>query len=124
MLSCYWEFVEQQRWQEYKEKNGLTNTISGSTGAADETPSYTTEEQAYLKENWRDEYHFLLENGLHIHKEVDRAEGRSILRAFKDENNSHNDSEDDEDVFQGHQADYNFSPSQLDWIEKYCGDHD
>lgn len=60
-LSCSWDSVEQQKWQEFKEKNSLTNPISGSAGAADGTPPYTDDEKAYLKENWRDEYHFLLE---------------------------------------------------------------
>jgi hypothetical protein len=121
VLSCYWDSVEQQKWQEFKEKNGLTDPVSGSAGVADGSPPYTADEKTYLKENWRDEYHFLLEHGLNIHKEVDRAEGRSILRAFRDEDDVHNNSEDDEFDLEGHQADYNFSHSQLDWIEKHYG---
>lgn len=52
---------------------------------------------------------------------MDRAEGRSILRAFRNEDDVHNSSKDDEDDLQGHQADYSFSHSQLNWIEKHYG---
>ncbi|KAF1997506.1 hypothetical protein P154DRAFT_440960 [Amniculicola lignicola CBS 123094] len=75
MLGCHWDSTEQQKWREFEDKNGLTNPISGLAGAADETPPFMTDEKVYLKENWRDEYYFLLEYSLNIYKEEDRAEG-------------------------------------------------
>jgi hypothetical protein len=121
MLGCYWDSAKQQKWREFQDKNGLTNPISGSAGAADGTSPYTADEKIYLKENWRDEYHFLLEHGLKIYKEEDRAEGRSILRAFRGKDVVGEKSEDDEFGLEGDQADYSFSPSQLIWIEKSFG---
>lgn len=120
-LSCHWDSAEQLKWQEFKAKNSLTNSMSMP---ADENPPYTADEKAYLKENWRDEYHFLRDFGLNIYKEEDRAEGRQILRVFKNKGASNDEGsgdDDDELSLEGHQADYNFSSSQLDWIEKFYG---
>lgn len=129
MLGCRWGYTEQQKWQEFKVSNHPTNPMPRSAGTADKNPPYTDNEKAYIKKNWRSEYHFLLQHGLKIYNEKDRAEGRSILRAFMeedtfeeesdDEDTFKEESEDDEYDLQGHQADYNFSSSQLDWIEKY-----
>jgi hypothetical protein len=85
--------------------------------------SYTAEETASLKENYGSEFHFLLQHGLKIHNEEDREEGRAILRAIMraDDDESDNSEEDfdDESAFEGHQADYNFTHRQLDWIEQH-----
>ncbi|CAO2649753.1 Nn.00g010450.m01.CDS01 [Neocucurbitaria sp. VM-36] len=87
--------------------------------------SYTAEETAFLKKNYGSEFHFLIQHGLKIHVQEDREEGRAILRAVMregemSEEEESDDREDDfdESEFEGHQADYNFTNRQLDWIEK------
>jgi hypothetical protein len=122
MLSCRWDSTERQKWLNFKARNG-----SNSPPIADNDPPYTDAETAFLKKNWRNEFHFLNLHGLKIHRDEDRAEGRSLLRAlmqhdFSDDDDSFSgDDEDDEFDYEGHQADYNFSDGQLDWIEKYYG---
>jgi hypothetical protein len=50
------------------------------------SPPYTEEEKAWLRKNWKNEFHFLASYQLRIYDEDDREEGRTILRAFmKDE---------------------------------------
>lgn len=44
-------------------------------------PLNQTEKQ-YLKDNFRDEYHFLRDHGLRIWKEEDREDGRVVLRMY------------------------------------------
>ena len=43
---------------------------------------HTSEEKAWLKENWKNEFHFLLAYGLKIYNEEYRREGRAILGAL------------------------------------------
>ena len=43
---------------------------------------HTPEEKAWLKENWKDEFHFLRAYQLSIYKEEDRREGRAIQGAM------------------------------------------
>ena len=119
VLGCRWDAAEKRKWQEFKAKNMIST--SGQNAA-----SYTTEEIAFLKKNYGSEFHFLNQYGLKIQSEADREEGRGILRAVMREDDmlsdsSSSDKEDDfdESEFQGHQADYNFTDRQLDWIEKY-----
>lgn len=117
-LKCDWDDVEIRKWWDFKKENGINKPISGSAQPVKENAPYTAEERAYLKDTWRGEYKFLLAHGLNIHKEEDREEGRSILRAMREHEDSDEDSDDDEYEFEGHQADYNFSHRQLDWIER------
>ena len=42
----------------------------------------TKDEKKWLKDNYGGEFHFLRQHELSIYEEGDRAEGRSILRAF------------------------------------------
>jgi hypothetical protein len=123
MISCQWDATQQQRWLDFQAQNGLNNPGSGSESArfATTNPPYTDAEKAFLKENWRNEYDFLIQYGLQIHKEEDRDEGRSILRAIMQEGDSDENIEDDGLEYVGHQADYNFSSDQLDWIEERYG---
>ena len=63
------------------------NANSGaSSGASKQAyigdPPYTVAEKAWLKEHWKDEFHFLQAYQLSIYDEGDRAEGRAIVRAF------------------------------------------
>lgn len=118
VLGCRWETAEKRKWQEFKARNGLFTP-------AQNVASYTVEETAFLKKNFGSEYHFLIQHGLKIHVDEDREEGRAILRAVmrEDEMSEDEESDDkedgfDESEFEGHQADYNFTDRQLDWIEK------
>lgn len=54
------------------------NDTNRDTGSA----PYTSEEKQWLKDNFGDEYHFLLCYGLSIYKEDDREEGRAIARGM------------------------------------------
>lgn len=71
MIGAQMPQKEQMRWQAYKK-------YMAETGA---TP-YTAEEKQWLKEGWKNEYHFLVQHGLSIYKEEDRLEGQSIVRAM------------------------------------------
>ncbi|EFQ91060.1 hypothetical protein CFE70_001445 [Pyrenophora teres f. teres 0-1] len=112
MLGCEWDAIEKLKWEEFKASGGIST--SGPNSA-----SYTAEETAFLKKHYGSEFHFLTQHGLKIHAEKDREEGRAILRTLMREDDlSENEESDDESEFQGHQADYNFTDRQLDWIEK------
>ena len=93
-------------------------------------PPITKPEKKWLKDNYKDEFHFLREQGLSIYKDEDRAEGRLIMRAFMEEDEGDDDDEegnDSGDSFlreleedpMSHVADYAFSAEQLAWIKKY-----
>lgn len=119
VLGCLWDTAEKRKWQEFKARNGLIT--SGHHAAP-----YTPEETTFLKENYGSEFHFLIQYGLKIQVQEDREEGRVILRAIMREDEVSEDEEEDdkeddfdESEFEGHQADYNFTHPQLDWIEKY-----
>ena len=115
MLGFQWDAEEKRKWKEFKARNGLS--IPGQNAA-----SYTAEEKAFLKKNCGSEFHFLTQHGLKIHDEEDREEGRAILRAVMREDDMSSDEEEDfdeESEFEGHQADYNFTDRQLEWIEKH-----
>ncbi|ETN43433.1 uncharacterized protein HMPREF1541_02592 [Cyphellophora europaea CBS 101466] len=77
-------------------------------------------EKAFLKKHYGSELKFLMTQGLSIYKDERREDGRQILRALMQDEDE--DGEDDEEGsefdFTGHQADYNFTHKQLDWIEK------
>lgn len=102
---------------------------------------YTDAEKAWLKKNYKDEYHFLQQNGLSIYKDEDREDGRALARSLmtaddkvsadnegvSDGNNEEEEEDDDADTFlaeleadpTSHVADYHFSEKQLIWIKKY-----
>jgi hypothetical protein len=118
VLGCRWDAAEQIKWQEFKARNELLNSVQDAA-------SYTAEETVFLKKHYGSEFHFLTQHGLNIHVQRDREEGRAILRAVmresetsKDEESDDKEDEFDESEFEGHQADYNFTDRQLDWIEK------
>jgi uncharacterized protein (DUF2225 family) len=81
-------------------------------------------EKVYLKKNWRSEYQFLLKYGFSIYKEEDRAEGRSILRAFRDKDGSKEESGYHGLKLEDYQADQSLSPCQLECIEQCYGNRE
>ena len=114
-------------------------TVKG-TGAAEQASSkvpsqaqgtdgpITQAEKKWLKDNFKDEFHFLRDYQLSIYKEEDRAEGRRIMRALikadQEDKEEDNDSENSflqelEDDPTSHVADYHFSSDELDWIKKH-----
>jgi hypothetical protein len=120
MLGCRWDDAKVRKWQEFKAKNGL------STSSQD-AASYMTEETASLKKNYGSESHFLIQHWLRIHDEEDCEDGRTILRAVmraEDEDFDDQEEEFDEDEFEGHQVDYNFTEPQLAQIEKHYRNSD
>ena len=91
-------------------------------------PPITQAEKKWLKNNYKDEFHFLRNHGLSIYKEDDREEGRLIMRAMmeQDEGDDEKDSDSDNSFLReleedpmSHVADYHFSAKQLDWIKKH-----
>ncbi|KAH6525675.1 hypothetical protein HBI56_072660 [Parastagonospora nodorum] len=113
VLGCEWDAVEQRKWFEFKVENGLLMPRRV-------VAPYTAEENAFLKKHYQSEFHFLMQYGLKVFNEQDREEGRGILRAImrEDEDSEDEESNDEWDP-EGHQADYNFTERQLDWIEKH-----
>ncbi|KAF1913067.1 hypothetical protein BDU57DRAFT_457153, partial [Ampelomyces quisqualis] len=117
MLGCRWDESENRKWQNFKGGNGLVAAVRY-------VAPYSAEEKAFLKKYYGSEWHFLLQHGLRIHKEEDREDGRAILRdIMREDKMSDGEQSDDhengcnESEFEGHQADYNFTHRQLDWIE-------
>lgn len=124
MLGCRWDFIQQRRWHEFKVENAPINSMSESADGGDRNPPYTDDEKVYLKKNWRSEYHFLLKHGFSIYKEEDRAEGRSILRAFRDKDGSEEKSGYHGLRLEDYQADWNLSFCQLECIEQCYGNRE
>lgn len=115
MISQHWESTEEQQWLDYQAHNGPNSTELASAPA---NPPYTDAEKAFLKDKWRGEHHFLRMHGLSTYKDEDREEGRVVLRALMHDDDSDEDFQDDQLNYFGHQADYNLTKEQLDWIEK------
>ncbi|KAK2802348.1 hypothetical protein FQN51_004642 [Onygenales sp. PD_10] len=70
-FSVSWPSSEMERWYAFRTK--------GSNSQAD---TYTEAEKRWLKSHYDGEFHFLQTQGLNIHKDEDREEGRSIVRAM------------------------------------------
>ncbi|KAG7002436.1 hypothetical protein G7Y79_00027g061280 [Physcia stellaris] len=111
--------------------DGKPKSSTPSSQPQNNNPPLTAAEKQWLKAHHGDEYHFLREQGLSIYKEEDRAEGRSILRAFMEEDEDEADPDDgngeEENQFlrdleedpTSHVADYHFSAKELEWIEAH-----
>ena len=122
-------------WHIPREHNKLADSLAKAAAVygdeASTNPPYKDAEKSFLKINWHDEYHFLLQHGLKIHQAEDRAEGRLILRALMhedrlggeplNEEGSHGEFKDDRSDFAGRQAVDNFSYEELEWIETHYG---
>jgi hypothetical protein len=124
VLSCQWDPSEQQRWLGHQGESGLKNLGSEPARTTDTNPQYTDDEKAFLKITWRNEYHFLLQHGLKIHQEKDRAEGRLILRTFRDKDGSKEKSRYHGLQLEDYQADMNLSFCQLECIEQCYGNRE
>ena len=87
----------------------------------------TKAEKKWLKDNSGGEFQFLREQGLSIHKEEDRQEGREIMKAMMEDEDIYGDDDEDGNAFlreleedpTSHLADYHFSEKELDWIKKH-----
>ena len=151
MVNANWPESERERWLAFKQQAGSSNKLPkliDMTPGID-SPPYTAEEKRWLKENYKDEFHFLRTQGLSIYNEEDREEGRGIVRAFMEEEVYLTDDDDDnydeedndaawsegdeqdelderssferdlEEYPESHVADYHFSKEQLDWIKAH-----
>jgi hypothetical protein len=72
MVSCSWAQAEVNKWLAHKKK---------AAGQFDGSHLYKPEERKFLKSEYGGEYKFLRQNGLSIHKDEDREQGRAILRS-------------------------------------------
>lgn len=107
-------------FQQARENTGASTSSAQNGQPSSNDDHYTDAEKAFLKKHYGSELKFLMTQGLSIYKDERREDGRQILRALMQDEDE--DGEDDEEGsefdFTGHQADYNFTHKQLDWIEK------
>lgn len=85
-IRANWSDSERQRWKAHQQQLSMTqesDTINGSLESR--VPPYTEEEKQWLKENNKDEFHFLRDYGYSIYDEEQRAQGRQLVRAFMKE---------------------------------------
>ncbi|KAG9757716.1 hypothetical protein KCU73_g4264, partial [Aureobasidium melanogenum] len=115
----------------------ITESKAENASKPNHDASLTAEEKEFLKKHYGNEFKFLMSYGLSIHKEEDREEGRSILRALMSKSDDEaaplEDSDDDQSVESNdflaeierdptsHVADYKFSAEQLDFIKARYG---
>lgn len=125
----------------------VTDVNHKRAGGVSQVPPLTDEERQFMKKHYGNEFQFLMTQGLHMHKEEDREDGRRILRAFmaesEDEVEDFNDNQDldhnqdfkdDQDSVKSddllaeleqdptsHVAEYKFSSEQLDYIKTRYG---
>ena len=109
--------------------DGKAASSNPSSKTQANNPPLTEAEEQWLKTYYGDEYRFFQNEGLSIHKEEDREEGRSIIRAYMKEyeNEDNPDGGDSDEEIQflrdleedptSHVADYHFSTKELEWIE-------
>ncbi|KAI1873173.1 uncharacterized protein JN550_003426 [Neoarthrinium moseri] len=55
---------------------------SNDNNKSADAPPYTREERAWLKDNYRGEFHFVNSYELSIHSDADQEEGRRIARGL------------------------------------------
>ncbi|KAK4696919.1 hypothetical protein P7C71_g1082, partial [Lecanoromycetidae sp. Uapishka_2] len=125
MIRANWADSERQRWEAHTRQliHELHDVDNVETPSQPKVPSYTTEEKQWLKENFKDEFHFLRMYGYSILDEEDRAEARQ-LGHDKDDESSDDDSTflpELEEHSESHTADYKFSATELKWIKKHFG---
>ncbi|KAL8741426.1 MAG: hypothetical protein Q9184_008387, partial [Pyrenodesmia sp. 2 TL-2023] len=128
VIRANWNPTERARWESFRSGHGGASHVNEAT-ASTESPPLTQEEKQWLKDNYRDEFHFLRMYGLSIYKEEDRDEGRRTLRALMEDPGDEASDTSSLDSFQrdlandptSHAADYHFSESELDWIKAGYG---
>ncbi|KAK4541571.1 hypothetical protein LTR36_007868 [Oleoguttula mirabilis] len=144
-ISASWSDAERTRWEEQQQNVAASSaTIGAPTSAvlpassasqvptSKASPPYTAVEKAFIKDNFRDEFHFLRDHGLSIYKDEDRDEGRRIARAIMSAEGEGGSDQDIDDGDEGndfladleadpmsHLADRFFSEEQLDFIKKH-----
>lgn len=83
LVNGFWPKSEQERWQKHKQSISVKpSSNQENKNAWNGDPPYDDDEKQWLKENFGNEFKFLMMYGLKIHDEDDRAEGRAIVRAF------------------------------------------
>lgn len=128
IIRASWNPTERARWESFRSGHGEPGHVNEAT-ASTESPPLTQEEKQWMKDNYRDEFHFLRMYGLSIYKEEDRDEDRRTLRALMEDPGDEASDTSSLDSFQrdlandptSHAADYHFSESELDWIKAGFG---
>ncbi|KAI4148514.1 MAG: hypothetical protein L6R39_002778 [Caloplaca ligustica] len=130
-IHASWDASEAARWEAFRSRGNSQAKGNHTETTTSESPSLTQAEKQWLKNDYRDEFHFLRCHGLSIYKDEDRDEGRRILRALMqhDSIGSSGSSTESLDLFQrdleqdpsSHAADYHFSAEELDFIEEEYG---
>lgn len=138
-----WPAEEHLRYKKYIEETQTSHANNaGQNANATSSAPLTTEEKAFLRKHYGNEFKFLSTLQLSIYKEDDREEGRRILRAFMLESeddtdadiSSVEDPDDDPESDESndflaeleqdptsHLADYKFDEDQLDFVKKHYG---
>ncbi len=80
VIRAHWPEDEMRRWNAFNERANQPNSHSAARNEWDEP--YSSTEKEWLRQFFESEFKFLLQHGLSINKEDDRAEGRSIVRAM------------------------------------------
>ena len=129
-IRANWPDSERRKLESFRSKRSSQADVSVAN-TDDEGPPLTQDEKKWLKDHYGGEFHFLRQHGLSIYKEEDRDEGRSILRALMQDDDS-DDADELEDSDAGsinsflrdleqdstsHFADHLFSEPELDWIK-------
>ncbi|KAL8873258.1 MAG: hypothetical protein Q9174_001248 [Haloplaca sp. 1 TL-2023] len=152
-INAMWSAAERSRWEAHqqREQTGPTPSLQPADHKQIPKPDHDLPlidaEKKWLKDNYKDEFHFLEIHNLSIYKDEDRSEGRRILRAMMDaesdetpnhsgdqgasgsDNSDDSEEEGSQTSFErdleenpaSHFADRHFSEEQLDWIKREYG---
>ncbi|KAK3392788.1 hypothetical protein B0H63DRAFT_504839 [Podospora didyma] len=110
LIHAFWSDAERRKWAEAQQASNAGRRASEPQGSSSSSSlPYTDEEKDWIKQNFGDEYHFLLIHGLSIHKEEDREDGRTIARTLMDsdsadEDEDMEDEESEDDAVHGNAA--------------------
>ena len=80
-IRANWSPSERAKWLSFACGRGNQGPGNHYDNTNEDLP-LTKDEKKWLKDNYGGEFHFLRQHELSIYEEGDRAEGRSILRAF------------------------------------------
>ena len=92
-IGGYWAREGERKWEKEKRQRAQLDPSANTLPKKNDSqpswdPPYNDEERQWLKQRFGNEYSFLRRYGLSIYEEEDRAEGRAIVRAFMQEDDS------------------------------------
>jgi hypothetical protein len=122
-IHASWPALERAKFD-----NHIADLRRQPTAKPDDASPLTTEEKQYLKKHYGGDYRFLRMYQLSIYKEEDREKGRRILRAFMEQSDDDEDSDENDEFLAemeedptSHVADYKFDSHQLDFLKTHYG---